>query len=77
MLCSLPAVAAMATRHVDPDTGLLSWKVEGQAFAIELIQVLPDYVRAVYAARGLPQQGRRLVVGADEDVDGRQVLPLA
>jgi hypothetical protein len=41
---------------VNPDTGLRSWKVGGQAFSIELIQVLPDYVRAVYAARGLPQK---------------------
>jgi hypothetical protein len=56
LLCVLPASGATATRHVDPDTGLLSWKSGEQAFTIELIQVLPDYVRAVYASRGLPQK---------------------
>ena len=55
MLLPLQGVAAVE-QQVNPETGLLSWHVEGQAFAIELIQVLPDYVRAVYAARGLPQQ---------------------
>jgi hypothetical protein len=55
LLVSLQAGAA-AEQQVNPETGLLSWKAGGQAFAIELIQVLPDYVRAVYAARGLPQQ---------------------
>jgi hypothetical protein len=55
LLVPLQAAAA-AERQVNPDTGLLSWKAGDQAFAIELIQVLPDYVRAVYAARGLPQQ---------------------
>jgi len=52
----LPLQADAAAQQVSPETGLLSWKAGGQAFAIELIQVLPDYVRAVYAARGLPQK---------------------
>ena len=56
LLCSLPGSGSAATQQVNPDTGLRSWKVGGQAFSIELIQVLPDYVRAVYAARGLPQK---------------------
>jgi hypothetical protein len=55
LLVPLQADAA-AEQQVNPETGLLSWKAGDQAFAIELIQVLPDYVRAVYAARGLPQQ---------------------
>lgn len=42
-------------RHVDPDTGLLSWKSQGGALELELVQVLPDYVRATYGARRLPQ----------------------
>jgi hypothetical protein len=48
--------AATHSERVDPGTGLMSWKVDGQAFSIELIQVLPDYVRAVYSARGLPAE---------------------
>jgi hypothetical protein len=53
---ALPAAAAGdVTEHVNPDTGLSSWKVEGDALDFELIQVLPDYVRAVYSSRGLPK----------------------
>ncbi len=58
VLClMLPApVAADVTRVINPETGLVSWSTGEQAFSIELIQVLPDYVRAVYASRGLPQK---------------------
>lgn len=38
----------------DPETGLLSWSVEGPGLSLQLIQMLPDYVAAVYASRGLP-----------------------
>jgi hypothetical protein len=34
---------------------LSSWKAQHEGFSLELIQVLPDYVRAVYASRGLPE----------------------
>jgi len=51
----LPAMVYGANvERVSPDTGLSSWKSEGDALEFELVQVLPDYVRAVYAARGLP-----------------------
>jgi len=53
---ALPAVAAAAaTEQINPDTGLSSWKAEGDALDFEFIQVLPDYVRAVYSSRGLPK----------------------
>jgi hypothetical protein len=42
--------------RVNPDTGLSSWKAEHTDFSIELIQVVPDYVRATYASRGLSEQ---------------------
>lgn len=48
-------LAAGMPEHVNPDTGLSSWKTAEQGFSMELIQVLPDYIRAVYASRGLPQ----------------------
>jgi hypothetical protein len=52
----LPALATSAiTEHVSPDTGLSSWKSAGDALDFELVQVLPDYVRAVYTSRGLPK----------------------
>jgi hypothetical protein len=41
-------------QRVNPDTGLSSWKARHAGFSLELIQVLPDYVRATYASRGLP-----------------------
>jgi hypothetical protein len=53
---ALPAVASgVVVEHVNPDTGLSSWKAEGDALEFEFIQVLPDYVRAVYSSRGLPK----------------------
>ena len=43
-------------QRVNPETGLSSWKAQHEGFSLELIQVLPDYVRAVYASRGLPPE---------------------
>ena len=43
-------------QQVNPETGLSSWKTTGDALSLELVQVVPDYVRAVYSARGLPQE---------------------
>jgi hypothetical protein len=39
---------------VDAETGLKSWKWEGDGLGIELLQVPPDFIRASYARRGLP-----------------------
>ena len=50
-----PPLAGAVLHEVDPATGLASWKTPEQAFSLELIQILPDYVRAVYASRGLPR----------------------
>jgi hypothetical protein len=41
---------------LNPETGMLSWKVERDGLSLELLQVLPDFVRAPYAARGLPDE---------------------
>jgi len=46
--------AGEVQQHTDPDTGLLSWQIREPGFGIQLLQVLPDYVRATYSARGLP-----------------------
>lgn len=58
-LCLLPALPALAGADVvqgqrNPQTGLYSWKTAQHGFSIELIQVLPDMVKALYSARGLP-----------------------
>ena len=46
--------AAVET-HTDETSGLLSWKAQHPGFSLQFIQLLPDYVRAVYGARGLSQ----------------------
>jgi len=56
LLLYLPLVlsAGEVRQHTDPDTGLLSWQIRERGFSMQLLQVLPDYVRATYSARGLP-----------------------
>ena len=54
LLASPAALAAQLTEHRDPETGLLSWKQVDRGFSLELIQVMPDYVKAVYASHDLP-----------------------
>jgi len=52
----LPAmVYGASVERVSQDTGLSSWKSAADALEFELVQVLPDYVRAVYTSRGLPK----------------------
>ncbi len=38
----------------DADSGLYSWKIVDRGFSLELIQLPPDFIRAVYSARDLP-----------------------
>jgi hypothetical protein len=56
-LCMLPSLFAAAGEtqpYRDPDTGLMSWRVQPPGFSLQLVQMLPDYVAAVYGSRGLP-----------------------
>ena len=46
--------AAELAQNRDPDSGLVSWKRVDRGFSLELIQLLPDYVKALYSSRGLP-----------------------
>ena len=46
--------AADVTTLQDPNSGLYSWKVVDRGFSLELVQLPPDFIRAVYAARDLP-----------------------
>ena len=41
---------------VNPQTGLQTWKTLDQDFSLELVPLLPDYVRAVFANKGLPAE---------------------
>jgi len=42
-------------RHQDPRSGLFTWSAEQGGFGLELIQLPPDNIRAMYGARGLPE----------------------
>ena len=42
------------TQSTEAETGLKHWKFTGHGLDLELIQVPPDFIRASYAARGLP-----------------------
>jgi hypothetical protein len=56
LLCQQACADNTVEKHVNPDTGLFSWKSQGDALELEFLQVLPDYVRAVYSSRGLPRE---------------------
>ncbi len=63
LLFCWPLAAAEVQRTVNPDTGLLTWKVEDRGLSLELIQLQPDFVRATYSARGLPSAVTEQVAG--------------
>ena len=53
----LPGLSySQTTQFKDPATGLQSWKSLSDGFSIQLIQLHPDYVKAVYDSRGLPDE---------------------
>lgn len=47
--------AADVSIHKNKLSGLLTWTSEDDGFSIELIQLLPDFVRAVYAKHDIPR----------------------
>lgn len=54
LLAPAVSLAAEQTQYRDPDSGLLAWKKVDRGFSLELIQLLPEFVTAVYSSRGLP-----------------------
>ena len=56
LLPLLPVTADEVHQYRDPDTGLMSWRVQQPGFSLQLVQMLPDYVAAVYSSRGLPPE---------------------
>ncbi len=58
LIVLIPALgfAGQAKESRDPNTGLLSWKIEEPGLGIQFIQMLPDYVSALYSSRGLPPE---------------------
>ena len=67
LILTLAAGTAPADEGVevftDNSSGLLSWKASHPGFSLQFIQLLPDYVRAVYSARGMPGNVVELMAG--------------
>ena len=65
LVCTVqaPAFAGDVQVFTDDTSGLLSWKAQHPGFSLQFIQLLPDYVRAVYSARGLSEDVVELMAG--------------
>ncbi len=50
------AVASNVTIHKNETSGLLTWTAEDMGFSIELIQLIPDFIRAIYAKHNFPAE---------------------
>jgi len=50
------ALATEISIHKNENSGLLTWTVNDKGFQIELIQLLPDFVRAIYAKHNFPKE---------------------
>jgi hypothetical protein len=50
------AVAAdtKVSLHQDPDTRLITWTAEDNGITLEFIQLIPDFVRAIYSKHNFP-----------------------
>jgi hypothetical protein len=42
--------------HKNETSGLLTWTAEDEGFSIELIQLLPDFIRAIYGKHDFPDE---------------------
>ena len=62
-LVSTPLLAAKITVQENEDTGLVSWVAESDGFSIELIQLLPDFIRAVYLSHDYPREEVEKIAG--------------
>ena len=49
------SLASEVKVHKNDTTGLLTWTVNDEGFQIELIQLLPDFIRAIYAKHSFPK----------------------
>jgi len=49
--------------HENPDSHLLTWTAEDDGFSIELIQLLPDFVRAIYSNHHFPEKEVEEIAG--------------
>lgn len=54
LMLSHIASAANISAQRNEDSGLYSWVAESEGFSIELIQLLPDFIRAIYMSHEFP-----------------------
>jgi hypothetical protein len=50
------AYAENTVIHKNETSGLLTWTVDDTGLRIELIQLLPDFIRAIYAKHNFPEE---------------------
>ncbi len=50
------AAASNVSIHKNETTGLLTWTAEDTGFSIELIQLIPDFIRAIYEKHHFPPE---------------------
>jgi hypothetical protein len=50
------AEATEVSIHKNENSGLLTWTMNDVGFQIELIQLLPDFIRAIYAKHNFPDE---------------------
>lgn len=53
VLCTALPLSAEVKTYTEGNSGLLAWKAQHTGFSLQFIQLMPDYVRAMYSARGL------------------------
>jgi len=73
------SVLSESQQRLDPALKISKWKAVNQGFSLELVQVNKDYARAVFYARGLPEEvvediGRYCIFGSI--VKNLSALPL-
>lgn len=56
ILVAAEAAAVEISVHKNEISGLLTWTADDDGFKIELIQLLPDFVRAIYAKHNFPAE---------------------
>ncbi len=54
-LLSTASNSANVTIQQNETSGLKSWVSESKGFSVELIQLLPDFIRAIYMSHGFPE----------------------
>jgi len=48
------AAVAGTVQNTNPNNGLSNWQSEGTPFSLQLLQLMPDTVRAIYSNKGFP-----------------------